>query len=444
MFLPEMFVKEMKDILNSEYENFEKSLEQSSEQGIRLNRLRFKDQSFFLKLKEELGLFPVPWCSDGYYVEHSSPGNLIYYDLGLYYCQDPSAMLTVAALEIDPGDRVLDLCAAPGGKSSYVASKLNNTGFLLSNDVDLKRIGALKKNLDLQGVKNVSVTMLMPKQLSPLYPSFFDKIIVDAPCSGSGMFRKDKNAIKAFGTKPKGYYEKIQREILNEADIMLADGGVIAYSTCTFGLSENENIIEDFLESHKNYSIVNLDCESLGISHAYKFGSARIFPHRQRGEGHFLALLKKNGEAINCEARFSSFRTSSKSNECKLVYDFYEQFLNLAKPKVYIRGSGVFADVDYGLDNALRPGFFIGELGKSGFSPSQALAMSLTPDDAKNTMEFEFGDERVVRYRRGESFDLDEPYPDGWYLFCVSGFSMGWVKVSGGRAKNKYPKAWVR
>ncbi len=323
MNLPIEYERQMQALLGSRYAAYLDCLEQKPYTGIRMNPLRlgqdFLTQQSFEELKTSLRLQEeIPWCRGAYYYNEDEirPGKDPLYSTGIYYIQEPSAMIPASVLPICAHDKVLDLCAAPGGKSTQIAAKLNNTGLLVSNDLDESRCGALKKNLELTGATNFIVTNEDPARLKFSFLSYFDKILVDAPCSGSGMFRKDKNAVKAYSKNILGDYGKTQLSLLNHAAQMLKPGGMMVYSTCTFPLTENEEVISQFLNEQPDFELVPIDKKALGLGDAFGFEEcARIFPHEQKGEGHFVALLRKQGEEKECFPEQATSLVTDKEND---------------------------------------------------------------------------------------------------------------------------------
>lgn len=309
----------MKSLLGDEYEQFKQSYQQAPHAGIRINTLKISKEQF--SRISPFSLAPIPWCETGYYVEKSArPGRHPYYHAGLYYIQEPSAMAPAELLGVVPGDRVLDLCAAPGGKSTQIAAKLAGSGLLISNDLSPDRTKALAKNVEMCGVRNAVVLNETPDRIAEVFPQFFTKILIDAPCSGEGMFRKDADMLKHWDPSSPHKYADMQREILSSAAKMLCKGGRLVYSTCTFSPEENEGIIAAFLKDHSEFSVVPIgDSEWFSPGEAQWVmehsrqqdgagdpdfetyieqtrGTGRLWPHRVNGEGHFIAVLKRAGE----------------------------------------------------------------------------------------------------------------------------------------------------
>lgn len=408
-------------------------------------------------------LEPVPWADNGFYYDGTLDGEVLRpskhpaYYAGLYYLQEPSAMTPAAMLPVVPGDRVLDLCAAPGGKSTELASKLKSRGMLVSNDISYSRARALLKNLELAGAANICVTSEAPEKLAGVWPEFFDKILVDAPCSGEGMFRRDEDMVKDWNEKGPEYYVPIQRQILSQAAAMLRPGGYMLYSTCTFSVEEDEENVAYVLEEFPQMQLCCLDldkvpgaCGGFGLS-----GCMRLFPHRLKGEGHFLALMRKKGGDDGGKEILPPMDPGTAGKRVRAVEK--EKELD-----AFLRQSG--AEWDYERivihqDNAyylpeglawnlplrfLRTGLFLGELKKGRFEPSQALAMSMKAGQFPNTVSFPGGDSRVLRYLKGETISLegDEGPVKGWCLAAMEGFPLGWAKGTGMSLKNKYYPGW--
>ena len=284
----------MKDLLGDEYQAYLDSFEEPRIYGLRVNTLKWTPE----QCRQVYGDFQqVPWIANGLlYPEERRMAKDPYYYAGLYYLQEPSAMTPASVLPVEPGDRVLDLCAAPGGKSTELGAKLMGKGVLIANDISNSRAKALLKNLELFGISNICVTSETPEKLVSVYPEYFDKILVDAPCSGEGMFRKDADMMKDWLEHGPAYYASIQKEILHQAVAMLKPGGMMVYSTCTFDKREDEEQILDLLKTYPEMEVVPLPrfaraCDSFGFS-----GAIRLFPHKIKGEGHFVVLLRKNAD----------------------------------------------------------------------------------------------------------------------------------------------------
>lgn len=451
MILPMPYLQHMESVLKEELTGYQLSLKDKKTLGLRANTLKVSPDklSEILKALKE----PVQWCNEGfYYDEDFKPGKSPYYHAGLFYIQEPSAMLPASVIPVEKEDKILDLCAAPGGKSTYIGSRLNGTGLLVSNDISPSRAKILLKNIELAGIKNACVLSESPEKLSLKFQEFFDKILVDAPCSGEGMFRKDENAVNSYIEKGPEYYIPIQKHLLSEASKMLNPGGIIAYSTCTFNMMENELVIKDFLDKNLDFSIFPIDHDAYGISEGIDILSdnaqslsscGRIWPQRQKGEGHFIALLKHNSE--NRVAATSSFK-ENKIKNIEYFHEFYENTLNIKIQGNLIQHEASLMMLPHGINDlkgirTVRSGFYLGDLKEKRFEPSHALAMALNKNDAKNIVSFAENDEGLFRYLKGESLHMD--VEDGYVLICLNEWPIGWGKASKGRLKNKYPKGLI-
>ena len=291
-WLPEEFKREMEDMLGGEYEAYLESFGRPVSRGLRVNTLKWDRLECMEKLpcKTE----PVPWIANGlFYEDEVRLSRDPYYFAGLYYLQEPSAMTPASLLPVEPGDMVLDLCGAPGGKSTELGARLKGRGMLMANDISNSRAKALLKNLELFGISNMCVVSESPKRLGSVFPGFFDKILVDAPCSGEGMFRKERGMAKDWQEKGPGFYSKIQRDIAGEAVKMLKEGGYLLYSTCTFSRKEDEEIVQWILDSFPEMELTPIKTFEGASGGIGLEGCIRLFPHRIRGEGHFMALLRK-------------------------------------------------------------------------------------------------------------------------------------------------------
>jgi NOL1/NOP2/sun family putative RNA methylase len=448
----------MQKQLGGEWERFAEIYSRTPWYGLRVNRLKITTDALIPLLPFPLD--PVRWCAEGFtYPAGERPSKQLAYNAGLYYIQEPSAMLPAEVLNPQPGDRVLDLCAAPGGKSVQLAGKLAGRGLLVSNDVSATRSRALVKNLELAGVTNATVLNEQPRRLAERFEGFFDKILVDAPCSGEGMFRRDNDSVKSWAVNNPDACALMQKEILHYASVMLAPGGRLVYSTCTFAETEDEDVIAEFLHTHENFSLLPVDCEGLGISATLINGvhAARIWPHKADGEGHFTALLMKAGnpneDATPERCRRNVFFPPDAFKE------FCAEYLTVEAAKFLLSGCFTVNGVSlYRVHDALpdlrglriaRSGWYMGDISKGRFTPSQALAMGLTLGDANASVNLPEYD--ASRYLRGDSIT-----PEGeasaalkplagkpWVLVGSIGYSLGWARWVNGRLKNYLPAGWV-
>lgn len=449
MNLPKLYEEKMKNLLKDDYDKYLQSFNDSRYYGLRANTLKVEPEK--LEKMVDFDLKPVSWCKEGfYYGENHRPSKHPFYNAGLYYIQEPSAMSTGSMLPVEPGDRVLDLCAAPGGKSTQVAAKLQGKGIIVSNDISASRCKALLKNIEVCGVPNCIITNETPQHLAEKFTGFFNKIIVDAPCSGEGMFRKDENAVKSWEEHKTEFCCGLQREILHYAAQMLTDGGIIAYSTCTFAPEENEGMINEFLDKHPEFSLLEVD-KGVGFDYGKPEWcngreelkkAGRLWPYKIKGEGHFLCLLQKKGTPSYIE-----LPKEKMASEKQLVdfYDFMNKYMNIEIKDNIIQHKDSLLCVPMGIElkglRVMRSGLYLGDLKTKRFEPSQAFAMTLKKEDAKLTVDFNLEDEDLKRYMRGESFNVD--CADGWALVCCQGYPLGWGKVQKGRLKNKYLSSWM-
>ncbi len=455
MILPEQYVNNMRELLGDGFDSYMESLDKPRHYGLRANTLKATPEQ--LKDLLAFNLEPVPWCGDGfYYSENERPAKSPFYNAGLFYIQEPSAMAAVSLLDISAGDKVLDLCAAPGGKSCHAAAKLGGSGVLVSNDVSASRIKALVKNLELSGVTNAVVLNEPPERLSERFAGYFDKIIIDAPCSGEGMFRKDPSAVKSWSENKPAECARLQTNILFHAAKMLAPSGEIVYSTCTFGIAENEAIIADFLSRNADFEGVPMDSPEnrrLGFDAGFGLNNAvRLWPHKINGEGHFVARLRKSagGADYAYEHRYATASQKGLSEkDASLFHSFCDEFLNVSfrKRRMELHGISLYVlpETDYFPDlrgiRVCRSGFYVGDIKPKRFEPSQALAMGLRREDAKIVIDFNRDSPETTKYLKGDSFETGGA--DGWALVCMEGFPLGWGKVKDGRMKNKYLKGWI-
>ncbi|MCL2377420.1 MAG: RsmB/NOP family class I SAM-dependent RNA methyltransferase [Defluviitaleaceae bacterium] len=442
MKLPYEFISNMERLFADKQETtaFFASFGQPRHYGVRANELKIAVQDF-VALLDDIG--PIPWCKEGFYYNGDTPPskNPLYH-AGLYYIQEPSAMSAAAVLDAQPGDKVLDLCASPGGKSTQIASALGGEGLLVSNDVNYGRMPGLVRNIEMAGIKNAIILCEKPERLAARFPAYFDKILVDAPCSGEGMFRKDPEAITAWDKNKAARLAAIQKEILHNAAKMLACGGHLVYSTCTFTPVENENTIEDFLANNPDFESVHINHEGFGISPANagliteNAHAARIWPHRHRGEGHFVALLKRRGDL---RSPVTKQQPAPKFTN-RYFNEFCEKYLMTPiESRILEHKDNLLALPDICPDvtglNIVRLGLLLGSLKKGRFTPSYALAMSLAKADFAETIDLDAADPRIAAYLGGQTFEI--PARDGYSLFCVSGYPLGFAKILNGRVKGR-------
>jgi NOL1/NOP2/sun family putative RNA methylase len=472
--LPAPFVARMEQQLADEMAAFLATYAHGRYYGLRVNTLKIEVGRFLAR--SPFDLRPIAWTDQGfYYEENDRPGRHVDYHAGLYYIQEPSAMAPVEYLGVRPGDKVLDLCAAPGGKSTQIAAKLQGRGLLVSNDQSAERTKALVKNLELFGVTNALVMNELPHRMSRKWPNFFDKILVDAPCSGEGMFRKDEEMWREWSESSVARCVLMQTDILQHAAAMLAPGGTLVYSTCTFAPQENEWIVARFLRAHPDFAVLPVALapgfvhgradwlapeeatdEALSAAVAQ---TVRLWPHKLAGEGHFLAVLQKRAAAAaeveqvsagsgGAPVRFAAFPEMN---------DFFALTLHGDGPTAWSDRTIAYGDHVYRLHpltppldglKVVRPGAYLGMLKKRRFEPAHALALMLRPEQVRYSLSFAADDERLLRYLRGETLTVDEPKWAGigkvYVLVCVDGYALGWGKWQDGMLKNEYPQAWRR
>lgn len=460
MKLPETFEKKIKTLLKDEFDDYIKCYEEQRLYGLRVNTAKISVEEFQKICPFEIR--PIPWIDNGFYYDgdHVQPGKHPYYYAGLYYLQEPSAMTPASRLPVEPGDKVLDVCAAPGGKATELGAKLGGEGVLAANDISSSRAKGLLKNLEVFGIPNMLVLSEEPGKLTGYFHEYFDKILIDAPCSGEGMFRKDKKMMKAWEEHGPEFFSKLQRSIITQAAQMLRPGGMMLYSTCTFDPLENEGTIEYLLEQNPEFHI--LDMESYeGFCHGlpevtqskdpmYE-KTVRIWPHKMHGEGHYLALLQK-GEKEEKALHTSAGKVSAarKGKIPKELTEFLEVITReFDETRIEIHGEKVYympAELpDLTGIRFLRTGLYLGDVKKNRFEPSQSLAMTLKESEYKNTVNLPIDDERVMKYLKGETIDTEDLTglkAKGWYLVTVDHFPLGWGKLSSGTLKNKYLPGW--
>lgn len=452
MLLPQEFVNRMQDMLKEAYPAFVRSYENSKYQALRVNPLKADKQDFLDKAPFDLR--PVAWETNGFYYESDNqPGKHPWHEAGVYYIQEPSAMAPVAYLEAKPGDRILDLCAAPGGKSTQIAAGLRGEGLLVCNEIHPQRAKILSENVERMGIRNALVTNETPAKLADTFVEFFDKILVDAPCSGEGMFRKNEEACEEWSLENVQLCADRQDEILDCAAGMLRPGGRLVYSTCTFAPAENEGSISRFIKRHPEFKIVEVplyEGMSCGVAEWTDEPAdgiektIRLWPHLLQGEGHYLAVLEKDGEV---PAGYQGFCKNGLQRGIQTKLEDYKQFLAdtlridldgellLFGEQLYLIPQGMPAI--QGL-KVMRPGLHLGTLKKNRFEPSHALALTLTVDDVKRFVDLESTDPQAKAYLNGMTLNHDGE--KGWYLITVDGYSLGWGKLAGQVMKNHYPK----
>ena len=464
--LPESFLEMMRQLLGEEFDAFLEGFDGKRQFGLRVNTSKMELEEF-----ERIAPFhlrKIPWIPEGYfYEEEDAPARHPFYAAGLFYLQEPSAMTPASRLPVQPGERVLDLCAAPGGKATALGARLRGEGLLVANDINTARAKALLRNLELFGISNAFVTNEPPYVMAERYPEYFDKIMVDAPCSGEGMFRKNPAVIDAWQEKGPEYFSRLQKEIILHGADMLRPGGQMLYSTCTFSPAENESVIAHLLRERPEMEVIPME-DYEGFSHGLtsfdgeSFHEScslcrRIFPHKMAGEGHFMVLLRKKEEEEarsdnmwsenvqpgnaqmeedSCgkrkkdkKKRKKTSRQNQRDDQNKNWWDacrgldkeqrqalaefFSHVCLPIQSERIDIRGDKIYyvpeetrADRMSGRIHFLRNGLYMGDLKKKRFEPSQPFALALSRETFDSCLNFPGEDERLQRYLRGESFQL--------------------------------------
>lgn len=474
MNLPIEFEKKMKAFLGDEWDDFLYSYDNNRFQALRFNTLKVQSPEERMRILKTLKISSdkkVSWANEAYYFdENVRPGKHPYHEMGLYYIQEPSAMSAAALLAPKPGMRVLDLCAAPGGKSTQLATYLGDSGLLVSNEINTQRSRILSQNIERMGIKNAIVTNEDSFVLASHFPGFFNAIQVDAPCSGEGMFRKLPEAIEQWSMENVAICAARQKEILDNAAVMLKPGGMIVYSTCTFSKEENEDVIEYFLERHPDFTLEEME---------------RFWPHKVDGEGHFVAKLVRRGSVNELGADYDvcedscnkvddtglkadrktkkSKNSKNRKNETKpaltkenmkLLSEFLDETISedmaawIKNSRLVMFGEQLYRLPDMEVDikglKVQRAGLHIGEFKKQRFEPSHSLALALKLSEAKNVVKLTWDDPQTTGFFNGQSVMLsDEQTAEckkGWALVCVDGYTAGWGKVNGTQVKNHYPK----
>ena len=457
--LPPDFLARMQHLLGAEYSSFLACYQEPPVAGLRVNTLKLSIEAW--RALSPYTLSPVPWCPSGFTVDpsldqsdlSSSPGKHPFHAAGLYYLQDPSAMAAAELLNPLPGERVLDLAAAPGGKTTHLAALMRGSGWLVANEIHPQRVWDLAENLERCGVCNATVLNESPSRLMQHFGTYFDRVLLDAPCSGEGMFRKSPTARQEWKPTLVQSCALRQGEILSSAARLVRPGGTLAYTTCTFAPEENEAQLDRFLTTHPEFSLVPLPARNNmrparadwvePLSAHPLEGALRLWPHHLRGEGHFVALLHKSPSSEEQANRLAPFKIRPPdASALKLFAAFWQEILTLPFPEnLHQAGSYV-----YQLPRAMpaleglrqiHPGWWLGVIKTGRFEPSHALALGLSVQSARRSINLAPDDPVVLAYLRGNSLSI--PGEAGWVLICVGGYPIGWGKRSQGVVKNAYP-----
>lgn len=473
MQLPDSFTNEMNDFFTRyDYvprEGFYESFDKIPLKGVRFSRSKItspeQETSFLSDMNEDIK--PVSWCSGGYYVNNEPGGKDPLYHAGVYYPQEPSAMLPAQVMAAKPGEIVLDLCAAPGGKACRLGEDMRGQGILVANEISFERSKALLRNIERSGIEGLVILNETPENIAERLPLFFDKILIDAPCSGEGMFRRDKNACKSYMNYGPKVCVPLQESILEAAHKCLKDGGSIVYSTCTFCVDEDENQIRRFIERHPEYQ-VKAHPEIEGVTHngedSILPGSMRIWPHLSEGDGHFCVHIVKGEEKDlkSADELLIKETVGIKDKSAEAALFVLDEVLSdegreaLLKGRFVSHGTGLFKmtfeeKLFKGL-KVVKTGLYVGDIkplksGKKIFEPSNsiALALSRTAIREDSYLGLRRDDDRLAKYLRGETISVtpeDGLKSSGSIIVGIGDFPLGFAKINGQTAKNMYPKAW--
>lgn len=443
MKLPIKFENRMKTLLGKDFERYKAELEKPPVKAFRVNTDKISIEDF-----EKINVFgneKIPYVENGYYLDFDKVGNHPYHHAGLIYVQEPAAMAPAECIDIEPDWRVLDMCAAPGGKSTQLKNKLSENGVLVSNEIIPSRCKILTGNIERLGLRNTVVTCMDTARLASCFESTFDLIMVDAPCSGEGMFRKEEIAISEWSEENVANCKIRQAEILDNAVKLLKSGGYIIYATCTFSLEENEMAVDAFLERHPEFEIVPVKpAVAKSTSDGIKFKGCRcenihfarrFYPHKAKGEGQFMALLHHKGEKLPSNFAITHLKPD------KTVTDFLNDTLTDYNED-YVgeyNGKPIYYNNRLPIKNgqAFCCGVTIGEIKKNYILPHHQFFMALGKN-FKRKIDLSMDSEELLKYLHGEEFDVS--CENGWAVVTVNGATLGGVKVVGGRAKNHYPK----
>lgn len=430
MLLPEKFIEKYRNIFGDEADDFLASFDQEAISGFRVNPLKNTQQTFDN---------PIPNTPWGYYgkVSGKSPEHVS----GLVYSQEPAAQMVAQVAAPQENMRVLDLAAAPGGKSTHLLSYMNNTGVLVSNEISSKRSKVLVENIERFGARNVVVTNESSQKLSKVFKDYFDLIVFDGPCSGEGMFRKDSSATQYWHEDYPAECAVLQKEILEEAMKMLAIGGTLVYSTCTWSPEENEGVVKWLLDKYDYLELVDIEKINGMVEGIDMPQVARMCPHHFKGEGQFVAKLR---DTRMPEARsVKPVKSNLTKAQLKLWQDFAKQHIKVGLTGIlqtfgdnlYLLPEGL---PDLGNLKIARNGLHLGIFKKNRFEPSFALGLALSPDDVEQFVKIDIEQFRV--YVSGNIVKLEEPIQNGWYLVVINGSGMGFAKITGNILKNHFPK----
>ena len=443
--LPVEYSSRMKNLLGAEYDEYINALNNTPVRAFRVNTDKISIEDF-----EKINIFSnekIPYVENGFYLDYDKIGNHPYHHAGMIYVQEPGAMAPAECVDIDPDWKILDMCAAPGGKSTQLKNKLGENGILISNEIIPSRCKILTGNIERLGLRNCVTTCMDTSKLVKIFPKAFDLVMCDAPCSGEGMFRKEEIAIDEWSTDNVNKCAKRQDEILENASILVKNGGYIIYATCTFSLEENEMIVDRFLKNHPEFELVPVkdkvinntvdgicfdgcECENIRFTR-------RFYPHKSKGEGQFMAVLHSTLE--NNDKTFKKNVHNIKTD--KIITDFLDEVLfryNKSDVMIY-NGNPVYFSSDFEIPKgaAFCCGVTIGEIKKNYILPHHQFFMAMG-NDFKRKINLTSDSDNLKKYLHGEEFETD--CQNGWAVVTVEGCTVGGVKVVNGRAKNHYPK----
>lgn len=438
----ELFIQRMKMLLKEDYINFEAALDQKQVKSFYLNPLK---QDVINYLNRDY-ITKHPYINNAYFYDYENYqlGKHPYFNCGLYYIQEPSAMTVANCVSFNHDDYVLDMCAAPGGKTCFVASQLSDKGLMIANDINKLRAGILSENIERFGLNNTIVTNSDPIKLEKHFSNFFDKIILDAPCSGEGMFRKLDQAIETWSIDKVKECAYIQRNLIDSVYKMLKDDGILIYSTCTYSLEENEEQV-DYMTNILNMELLPIKHHP-GMAPGYQNEKVvRMYPHINKGEGQFIAILKKHEDSST--KKIQQLKPNINKEQLNLIKKFYQDNLNIPVPKyLYNSNNHIYAFLPQFPDlkgtKVLRNGLYLGECKKGRFEPSHSLALSLKKEDVKRYYNFSADDINVTKYLHGET--LVGNNQKGYGLILVDNYPLSFYKESNNQVKNLYPKGLRR
>lgn len=418
--LPHEFLTRMQKILKGEFDEFLNSYNTPLQKGIRVNTLKISVEDF-----KKISPFPlekIKWTDNGFYAGVEGLGKTIAHASGLYYVQEPSAMSVAPKLKVKKGDRVLDMCSAPGGKGTQLAQDLEGEGIIFLNEINLSRAKILSSNVERLGIKNAVITCSTPKKIAEEFEEYFDKILVDAPCSGEGMFKKEEQAIPEWSIENIKFCADRQKEILDSAYKALANNGTLVYSTCTFAPEEDEEQVANFLSMHADCKLIEMN---------------KLYPHKICGEGHFYAVIKKEGG----EKRDKKLLTPAVKDKKLLTEykNFEKEYLQIIFQNLHIAENVLYSlpeNFPIASCHILRAGVRLGEFINGRFEPSHSLAMCLKKGESRY---MEVDEKNALSYLKGLTLDCPQTIK-GYALILHSSYPLGWSKCTPQTAKNKLPK----